>query len=107
MMRPGKLFQPFADEDADVYIVLVQKNLKHIYRIRSHMLIHASSWFRWQLQENFVGEADPEAADALTQDSGIRYRFELTYDSNFKHHVLKRVVSGLSLHQQLILRLYI
>ncbi|QSZ35177.1 hypothetical protein DSL72_008044 [Monilinia vaccinii-corymbosi] len=87
ILRPGSMFRPFADENADVYIVLVHKDHKHTYRLQSHVLMHASSWF----QAPIVVEADPELADRISFRTGIRFRFELIHDRRFGHHVLKRM----------------
>ncbi|ESZ90241.1 hypothetical protein SBOR_9378 [Sclerotinia borealis F-4128] len=97
IQRPKKLFSPFADEDADVYIVLCQNDLKHIYRIHSQMLMHASSWFRSELQKDFINEVDQTVAEIATRDTGIKYRFELRYSAQLKHYTLMRV--GLTMYK--------
>lgn len=80
--------------EADVYIVFGQKDLKHTYRIKSDILIHASSWFRSQLK-GAVYEVDPDIARVLTKNTGIKYRFEYLLDDDLGYYILKRMVSVL------------
>ncbi|TGO89300.1 hypothetical protein BPOR_0115g00050 [Botrytis porri] len=93
-----KLFKPFADHDADVYIVLIEKNPKYSFRMHSYILKRASSWFGAELQENLVNEVDEMIAAKITEDTGIKYRFELTFDDHRGYHTLKRV--GLTMYKQ-------
>ncbi|KAF7949089.1 hypothetical protein EAE96_008260 [Botrytis aclada] len=95
---PRKLFKPFADDDADVYIVLVQKTPKYSFRMHSHILRRASPWFAGELQEDLVNELDVKLAATITQDTGIKYRFELVFDGHLGHHTLRRV--GLTMYKQ-------
>ncbi|KAK6601443.1 hypothetical protein H4I96_06784 [Botrytis cinerea] len=60
-LPPKKLLQPFADEDADVYI------------------------------EVSVVEMNKGTAAIVTRDTGIKYRFELRFDDHLGYHALKRV----------------
>ncbi|KAF7879505.1 hypothetical protein EAF04_000701 [Stromatinia cepivora] len=97
-LSPRRLLQPFADKDADVYIVLIQKSCKYAYRMHSHILKRASSWFWWELQQRFIDEVDSEVAARITEDCGIKYRFEIRFDASLKHHVLKR--TGLTMYKK-------
>ncbi|KAI9646287.1 hypothetical protein NHQ30_005728 [Ciborinia camelliae] len=90
MVRPASLFRPFADEGADVYIVLAPGDYRHTYRVHSHVLMHASPWFRSLLKAT-LHEPSPERADRVTRATGIKYRFELIRDPNLNHSVLKRL----------------
>ncbi|TEY37436.1 hypothetical protein BOTCAL_0518g00050 [Botryotinia calthae] len=85
------LLHPFADEDADVYVSLTQKNPKYVLRMHSHVLKRASPWFFNQLQERHMDELDQGVAAKVTEDTGIKYRFELELDDKLQYHVLKRV----------------
>ncbi|KAF7930169.1 hypothetical protein BELL_0086g00050 [Botrytis elliptica] len=93
-----KLFKPFADHDADIYIVLIQKSPEYSFRMHSYILRRASPWFAGQLQENLVNEVDEKLAATITQDTGIKYRFELRFDDHLGYHTLKRV--GLTMYKQ-------
>lgn len=89
-----ELFKPFADHDADIYIVLIKKNPKYSFRMHSYILRRASPWFAGELQENSVNEVDEMLAAKITKATGIKYRFELRFDDHLGHHALKRVVSS-------------
>ncbi|KAK6605461.1 hypothetical protein H4I95_05267 [Botrytis cinerea] len=78
-LPPKKLLQPFADEDADVYI-------------------RASPWFAKQFQEVSVVEMNKGTAAIVTRDTGIKYRFELRFDDHLGYHALKRV--GLTMYKE-------
>ena len=100
-LPPKKLLQPFADEDADVYIVLIPKNPKYTFRMHSHILKRASPWFAKQFQEVSVVEMNKGTAAMITRDTGIKYRFELRLDDHLGYHALKRVVSNFSRYLKL------
>ncbi|TGO63030.1 hypothetical protein BOTNAR_0106g00260 [Botryotinia narcissicola] len=93
-----KLLKPFADPDADIYIVLIQKNPEYSFRMHSCILRRASPWFAWELQENVVNEVDEKLAAEITRDTGIKYRFELRFDDHLGHYTLKRV--GLTMYKE-------
>ncbi|KAM0318240.1 hypothetical protein ACHAO8_001933 [Botrytis cinerea] len=97
-LPPKKLLQPFADEDADVYIVLIPKNPKYTFRMHSHILKRASPWFAKQFQEVSVVEMNKGTAAIVTRDTGIKYRFELRFDDHLGYHALKRV--GLTMYKE-------
>ncbi|RAL60752.1 hypothetical protein DID88_009857 [Monilinia fructigena] len=90
IINPSKLFRPFAEKDANVYIVLTPGDPKHCYRMQSHVLMHASPWFKWPIKSR-VQEADAKLAEELTQNTGIEFRFELILDMHLGHYVLKRM----------------
>ncbi|KAB8296987.1 hypothetical protein EYC80_002389 [Monilinia laxa] len=90
IIKPSKLFRPFAEKDANVYIVLAPGDSKYCYRMQSHVLMHASPWFKWPIRGR-VQEADPKLAEELTQNTGIEFRFELILDKHLGHYALKRM----------------
>lgn len=100
-LPPKKLLQPFADKDADVYIVLIPKTPKYAFRMHSHILKRASPWFAEQFQEVSVVEVNEDTAATITRETGIKYRFELRFDDHLGYHALKRVVSNFSRYLKL------
>ncbi|TGO40733.1 hypothetical protein BHYA_0032g00120 [Botrytis hyacinthi] len=93
-----KLFKPFADYDADIYIALIQRNPEYSFRMHSYILRRASPWFAGELQENLVNEVDEKLAAVITKETGIKYRFELRFDDRLGYHALKRV--GLTMYKE-------
>ncbi|TGO28759.1 hypothetical protein BPAE_0023g00240 [Botrytis paeoniae] len=93
-----KLSQPFADEDADVYISLLDKNPRYSFRMHSSILKRASSWFKEEIEGDFFDEANPATAADVTADCGIKYRFELKFKADRNHWVLKRL--GLTMFEE-------
>ncbi|KAF7948429.1 uncharacterized protein EAE97_003840 [Botrytis byssoidea] len=93
-----KLLKPFADHDADIYIALIQTKPEYSFRMHSYILRRASPWFAGQLQETVVNEVDEKLAAGITEDTGIKYRFELMFDDHLGYHTLKRV--GLTMYKE-------